>query len=174
MAVEDDVAAVAFTVETQLGPAEIRAAGRRAAEAGRRYLRTTISETRATGSLVRYVAQGPGGFERQMALQVAWEEIGGGRRRVHLTVGDHLVERSRVLGVPVGRASVPALESARRFAAALRVELAGPGSARTRRPDAPGAPAAVPAGAARVGGDDVARPPRPRSSGDDRARAIGP
>ncbi|MGY1822026.1 hypothetical protein [Geodermatophilus sp. SYSU D00079] len=123
VALEDDVAAVAFTAETALGPELIRAAGRRAAEAARRYLRTTISEVRATTSGIRYLAQGPGGFERQMALRVAWEEVGGGRRRVHLTVGDYLVERSRVLGVPVGRASVPALGSARRFAEALRAEL---------------------------------------------------
>ncbi|MBB3086875.1 hypothetical protein [Geodermatophilus sabuli] len=125
MAVEDDVAALAFTAETELGPTAIRAAGRRAAEAARRYLQTTISETRASAAGLRYLAQGPGGFERQMALQVAWEEIGGGRRRVRLTVGDYLVERPRVLGIPVGRGTVPALASARRFAAALRAELTG-------------------------------------------------
>jgi hypothetical protein len=59
-----------------------------------------------------------------MALRIAWEETGAGRRRVHLTVGEHLVERSRFLGIPMGPASVPALESARRFAATLRAELA--------------------------------------------------
>ncbi|MGY1631549.1 hypothetical protein ACI784_07570 [Geodermatophilus sp. SYSU D01186] len=138
MAVDDDVAAVAFAAETELGPAAIRAAGRRAAEAARHYLRTTITEVRATGSGIRYLAQGPGGFERQMALRVTWEEIGGGRRRVHLTVGDYLVERGRVLGIPVGPASVPALGSARRFAKALRAELAA------ARPDVDGGGAPQP------------------------------
>jgi hypothetical protein len=146
VAVEDDVAAVAFTAETELGPEAIRAAGRRAAEAARRYLRTTISEVRATGAGIRYLAQGPGGLERQMALRVAWEEIGGGRRRVHLTIGDYLVERSRVLGIPFGRASVPALGSARRFAEALRAEL-------TAERPAPVLPADLDGGGA----------PRPRS-----------
>ncbi|MGY1688914.1 hypothetical protein [Geodermatophilus sp. SYSU D01105] len=126
MAVEGDVAAVAFTVETRLGPAQIRAAGRRAADAGRAYMQTTITETQATESVLRYVAHGPGGFVRQMGLQVRWEEAGRGRRRVHLTVGDHLVERPRLLGIPVGRATVPALASARRFADALRAALTEP------------------------------------------------
>jgi hypothetical protein len=143
VAVQDDVAAVAFTAETELAPGEIRAAGRRAAEAARRYMRTTISETRADGSWVRYVAYGPGGFVRQMALQVTWEEAGAGRRRVHLSVGEHLVERTRLLGIPLGRATVPALWSARRFAAALQAEL-------SRRPrsrpgsDGPAAPTSWP------------------------------
>jgi hypothetical protein len=135
VAVEDDVAAVAFTAETELGPEAIRAAGRRAAEAARRYLRTTISEVRATASGVRYLAQGPGGFERQMALRLAWEEIGGGRRRVHITVGDYLVERSRVLGIPFGPATVPALGSARRFAEALKTELTAHRPAPVRHTD---------------------------------------
>ncbi|MGY1624173.1 hypothetical protein ACI789_18400 [Geodermatophilus sp. SYSU D00965] len=126
MAVEDDVAAVAFTVETRLGPAQIREAGRRAAEAGRAYMQTTITETQATGSVVRYVAHGPGGFVRQMALQVRWEDAGPGLRRVHLTVGDHLIERPRFLGISLGRTTVPALPSARRFADALRAALTEP------------------------------------------------
>jgi hypothetical protein len=124
--VDDDVAAVAFMVETTLGPAQVREAGRRAAEAGRTYMQTTITETQATGSTVRYVAHGPGGFVRQMALQVRWEDAGPGLRRVHLTVGDHLVERPRFLGIPLGRATVPALPSARRFADALRAALTEP------------------------------------------------
>ncbi|NEK59039.1 hypothetical protein GCU56_14300 [Geodermatophilus sabuli] len=124
MAVEDDVAAVEFTVETGLGVAAIRAAGKRAAEAGRRYMRTTISETRADGGVVGYVARGPGGV-RQMALRMSWAAAGRGRLRVHLSVGEYQVERPRLFGIPVGRATVPALDSARRFAAALRAELAG-------------------------------------------------
>jgi len=137
MAVEDDVAAVAFTVETELDPQGIRAAGRRAAETARRYMRTTISETQAHGSSLRYVAQGPGGFVRQMALQVSWEETLSGRRRVRLTVGDHLVEQTRLLGIPLSRATVPALWSARRFAAALRTELAGTAPISGHRSPAP-------------------------------------
>ncbi|MGK5110406.1 hypothetical protein [Geodermatophilus sp. CPCC 205506] len=143
MAVQDDVAAVAFAVETELGPAQIRAAGRRAAEAGRRYMRTTISESHATRSGVRYLAYGPGGFVRQMALRVSWEEAGAGRRRVWLSVGDHLVERARLLGIPLGRATVPALWSARRFAAALRSELTG-APRPERGSDGPAAPTSWP------------------------------
>ncbi|MGK5173617.1 hypothetical protein [Geodermatophilus sp. CPCC 205761] len=145
MAVQDDVAAVAFAVETELGPAQIREAGRRAAEAGRRYMRTTISESHATRSGVRYVAYGPGGFVRQMALQVSWEEAGAVRRRVWLSVGDHLVERARLLGIPLGRATVPALWSARRFAAALRSELIG-APPPERGSDGPAAPTSWPPG----------------------------
>ncbi|MGY1642838.1 hypothetical protein ACI782_17165 [Geodermatophilus sp. SYSU D00703] len=149
----DDVAAVAFTVETRLGPAEIRAAGRRAAQAGRTYMETTITETQAVGSVVRYVAHGPGGFVRQMALQVRWEETRPGRRRVHLTVGDHLVERPRFLGIPVGRATVPALPSARRFADALRAALTEP---------APGRGVEVPPATGRWPVPPPAQPPPPR------------
>jgi hypothetical protein len=124
VAVRDDVSRLEFTEETALRPPEIRAAGQRAASAARRYMRTTIAESFANATSVRYLATGPGGLVRQMSLLLTWDE-GAVRRPVRLQVEEYQVEQSSFLFVPVGPKTVPALVSARRFVAALRSELTG-------------------------------------------------
>lgn len=125
MPVQDKVSALEFTQETRLDPAAIREAGRRAAESGRRFMTSAISEAGANDTSIKYVAKGPGGFVEQMAMIVRWEELGEGRRRVHFSVGDYLTIQSKVfMFIPAGPKTAPALTSAQRFAAALREELA--------------------------------------------------
>lgn len=125
MPVQDKVAAIEFTQDTGLEPAAIREAGRRAAESGRRFLSSAISEAGANDSSIKYLAKGPGGIVEQMAMIVRWEEIGGGRRRVQFSVGDYITLQSKVfLFIPSGPKTAPALKSAERFAEAFRAELA--------------------------------------------------
>lgn len=125
MPVQDKVSAIEFTQETGLDPGAIREAGRRAAEAGRRFMTSTISEAGSNDTSIKYLAKGPGGFVEQMAMIVRWEEVGGGRRRVHFSVGDYLTVQSKVFHfIPAGPKQAPALKSAQRFAEALRAELA--------------------------------------------------
>lgn len=125
MAVQEKVSAIEFTEETGLAPAEIREAGRRAAEAGRRFMTSTISEAASGDSSISYVAKGPGGVVKQMAMRVRWEELGGGRRRVHFSVDDYItIQQKMFMFIPVGPKQAPALGSASRFVEVLRAELA--------------------------------------------------
>lgn len=124
MAVRDKVSAIEFTQETGLDPAQIRQAGLAAAEAGKRFLGSSISEASTNGSEIHYLIKGPAGVVKQMAMSVRWQETGNGRRNVRFSVGDFLTTQQRVFLIPVAPKSVPALGSARRFAEALRAELA--------------------------------------------------
>jgi hypothetical protein len=125
MPVQEKVAQVAFAQETGLSPEQIREAGLRSLEAGRRFMNTTITESAVDASSIRYLAKGPGGFVKQMAMLVRWTETGNGRRTVHFSIGDYLTMQSKFLMfIPAGPKRIPALPSAQRFAEALRAELA--------------------------------------------------
>lgn len=125
MPVQEKVAQVAFTQATGLSPEQIREAGLRSLEAGKRFMNTTITENAVEGSSIRYLAKGPGGFVKQMAMVVRWTEDGNGRRTVRFSIDDYLTLQSKFLVfIPVGPKRVPALPSAQRFAEALRAELA--------------------------------------------------
>jgi hypothetical protein len=121
----DRVAQAEFEVETGLDPAEIRAAGLRAAEAGKRFMNNTVSEDEVTDSGIRYVIKGPGGIVKQMTVIVHWSEIDEGRRRVTLSIPSFTTLQPTILGfIPSGPKNAPALKSGQRFSEALRVELA--------------------------------------------------
>lgn len=113
--VDQKVKAVEFQVESALSPAEIRAAGLRAA-AGSGAGWNKIHEDVASGTGIRYYGKGPGGFVKQMTILVRWEELQSGHRRVFLQIPDYKVTQ----GVLV---LAPALKPARKFAEALRAEL---------------------------------------------------
>ncbi|CCH85897.1 protein of unknown function [Modestobacter italicus] len=112
------VDALEFAVETALSPGEIRAAGKQAATAGR--FDGAIRENLVTAGSVSYAVVHPESLATLMTMVVSWHELGAERRRVTLIVRGHVVVRGRLLGVPVGRASVPALEPAAQFASTLR------------------------------------------------------
>ena len=124
MTVRDKVSAIEFVDETGLDRHGIRAAGHRAMEAGKRFMSNTISESQVTDDFISYAIKGPGGFVTQMKMVVRWHELGQGRRRVSFSVGDFLTSQSKVMFIPISPKSAPALTSARRFAEALRAELA--------------------------------------------------
>ncbi|WP_369140405.1 hypothetical protein [Modestobacter versicolor] len=116
------VDALEFAVETRLSPAEIRAAGAHAATAGR--FDGAIREDLANAASVSYAVVHPDSLATLMTMVLSWHELGGGRRRAVLSVRGHVVVRSRLLGLPIGRAAVPALEPAEEFATVLRTQLA--------------------------------------------------
>ena len=124
MTLREKVATQEFSIDTALSPEAIREAGQRAAEAGTRFLQSTIREDEVTDSGISYVFMGPGGFVQQMELAVGWEDNGEGQRRVTLEVGDFLTDRMTLWGfIPIGPKSVIALGSLKRFSATLREEL---------------------------------------------------
>lgn len=122
--VDDKVRMLPFTMETGLSPDEIRAAGARSIEAGKRLMNNTIKEDEVAGNGIRYVVKGPGGLVKQMSMVVSWNEQAAGRRRVDLKVGTYTTSRPTMFGfIPAGPKSVPALKSAQRFVESLRIEL---------------------------------------------------
>jgi hypothetical protein len=125
VSVQEKVSAIEFAQDTGLDAEGIRAAGQRAAEAGRGMLGNKIVEVGTNGSSVAYRAKGPGGLVTQMNMVVHWGEDGGDRRKVQFSVGEFLTSQSKLFYfIPLGPKTVPALSAARRFAEALRAELA--------------------------------------------------
>jgi hypothetical protein len=121
--IREKVSAIHFETETGLSPEQIREAGRRSMEAGRRFMNSTISETGGAAEIQGYVIKGPGGLKQQLAMTVSWEEIGQGRRRVSFEVGDFMTSQQTIMFIPIAPKTAPGLTSARRFAEALREEL---------------------------------------------------
>jgi hypothetical protein len=70
--------AVEFVAETRLDPTGIRKAGQYAMEAGKRFMNTTITEAVAGDHSISYLAKGPGGLRKQMAIEVSWKELAMG------------------------------------------------------------------------------------------------
>jgi hypothetical protein len=114
-----------FTVDTALDAEAIREACGRAAEAGTRFLDTKVVEYAATDTAIGYVINGVNLLGTQlMDLAVGWEEIGDGRRRVTLEVGDFVTDRWALWGfIPLSPRSPVAMGSLKRFSASLRKEL---------------------------------------------------
>lgn len=113
-----------FTIDTNLDPEAIREAAQRAAEAGMRFLKSTVHEAGVADSVIGYVIAGPGGFVEQMELAVGWEDVGEGRRRVTLEVGDFGTSRWVLWGfIPIGPKSATGMGSLKRFSERLRKEL---------------------------------------------------
>lgn len=111
-----------WAVETGLAPDEVRDAGRAAAAGGPDD--GALREDLSNAGSVSYAVVDPESLATQMTLVVSWHEVGGGRRRVSLTVRGHLARRRRLLGVvPVGPTVLPAWAPAERFSAALRERL---------------------------------------------------
>jgi hypothetical protein len=123
MTVREKVAAAEFAAQTVLEPEAIRKAGQRSAEAGKRYLTSTIYEKDVQPGGIGYVVKGPGGLAQQMTFTVTWTEPSNGLRRVSLQVGDFITGQSTFMFIPIGPKTVPALGSLKRFAEALRGEL---------------------------------------------------
>lgn len=121
--VHQKVSATEFSVETGLTDAQIRQAGQRAIEAGKRFMTNTINEAGVSSGRIDYVIKGPGNMVKQMNFSVSWSELSSGRRTVRLVIGDYLTAKSTVMFIPVTPASAPALGSVQRFAEALRREL---------------------------------------------------
>jgi hypothetical protein len=116
-----DVDELEFTVESGLSPGEIRVAGTHAATAGR--FDGAIRENLVNAGSISYAVIDPESLATLMMMVVSWHELGAGRRRVTLSVRGHVILRPRLLGLPAGRAAVPALEPATEFSAALRRQL---------------------------------------------------
>lgn len=112
-----------FTIDTRLDPEAIREVGRRAAGAGTRFMTSTVVEHVVADSVISYVINGPGGFVRQMELAVGWEELGDGKRRVTLEVGEFMTDQMKIAFIPIWPKSVTAMGSLKRFATRLRREL---------------------------------------------------
>ena len=124
MTLREKVSAQEFSVATGRNPEDIREAGQRAAEAGARFLESTVVEHQIADSAINYVVNGPGGFVQKMDLTVRWETTGNGQRRVSLEGGDFMTDRMVLWGfIPIGPKSVTAMGSLKRFAARLRKEL---------------------------------------------------
>lgn len=124
MTLREKVSLQEFSVDTKLSPEAIREAGRRAAEAGTRFLDKRVVEEEAVDSTISYVITGPGGFVQVMDFMVGWEDMGDGRRRVSLAVGDFMTDRMTLWGfIPIGPKTVTAMGSLKRFSARLRKEL---------------------------------------------------
>ena len=122
MNAREKVSAQEFSVDTALDPEAIREAGRRATEAGTRFLQNTIREYAVEDSAIGYVITGPGGFVQQMDLAVGWEDLFDGKRRVTLEVGEFLTEQTKIYFIPIGPKSAVAMGSLKLFSARLRKE----------------------------------------------------
>lgn len=115
-----------FSIDTTLDPEAIRDAGQRAAEAGTRFLESKIVEREVADSTIGYVINSSGGLfsQRLMDLTVGWEELGDGKRRVSLEVGDFATSRWELWGfIPLSPKSPTAMGSLKRFSARLRKDL---------------------------------------------------
>jgi len=124
MGVQEKVAAEEFSIMTSKKPHEIRAAGQRAIESGRRFLTSTVKEGVVTDSTVQYGITGPGGMVRQMEIKVSWQETALGMRRVTLEVPNYLTVRETIMFIPVSPKRAPALGSLKKFSETLRRSLA--------------------------------------------------
>lgn len=124
MSAREKVSTQEFTIETDLDPQGIREAAQRAAEAGTRFLESTVHEAGVADSVIGYSITGPGGFVEQMELAVGWEDVGEGRRRVTLEVGDFGTSRWVLWGfIPIGPKAATGMGSLKRFSERLRKEL---------------------------------------------------
>lgn len=123
MSAREKVSQQEFTIDTTLSPEDIREACGRAAEAGTQFLQSTVHEAGVVDSVIGYVITGPGGFVELMDLAVGWEEIGEGRWRVTLEVGDFGTEQWKVFYIPIGPKSATGMRSLKQFSARLRKEL---------------------------------------------------
>ncbi|GAB3659270.1 hypothetical protein GCM10027589_20300 [Actinocorallia lasiicapitis] len=123
MGVQEKVAQEEFSFVTTKSPEEIKAAGRKAVESGKRFLTNTVREGRVTESSVHYAVSGPGGLVEQMKIRLSWRSEGEGKWRVSLEVPDYLTVRETYMFIPLSPRRAPALGSLRRFSASLRAEL---------------------------------------------------
>lgn len=123
MGVREKIAAEEFTLTTSKSPTEIRDAGQRALESGKRFLTSSLKEGASEDSLIQYIASGPGGIIKQMLINVSWQDTPSGRQ-VTLKVPSYTTLRSTILFIPVSPKRAPALGSLRKFAASLKAELA--------------------------------------------------
>jgi len=125
MTPQEKVSMQEFTIDTSLDPEAIREAGQRAAEAGTQFMGCKIHEHGVSESVIGYVIDGFGISGRQMELAVGWKEIGEGRRRVTLEVGDDFAtSRWELWGfIPISPKSATAMGPLKLFSARLRKEL---------------------------------------------------
>ena len=126
MKLQEKVSLQEFTVDTTLSLEAIREACGRAAEAGTRFLESKVVEHGVSDSVIGYVINSSGGlFSTQlMEFAVGWEEIGEGRRRVTLEVGDFGTSRWVLWGfIPIGPKTATGMNSLKRFSARLRKEI---------------------------------------------------
>lgn len=124
MNAQEKVSMQEFAVDTALNPESIREAGRRAAEAGTRFLDNKVVENGVADSSIRYVVTNPIGFMESMEIFVGWEELDGGQRRVEMKVGEFMTDRFTLWGfIPLGPKMVSAMGPLKRFSDRLRKEL---------------------------------------------------
>ena len=120
--VAEDVDDLEWTLETGLAPADIRRAGAVALAGGPHD--GAVRENLVNAGSVSYAVVDPESLATRLTMVVSWHELGGGRRRVALSVRGHVLRRTRLLGIlPVGRATVPGLVPAQRFSRELRDRL---------------------------------------------------
>lgn len=113
-----------FTITTGASPDDIRRAGSRACEAGKRSMQSSVKEVAVAADRIQYEIKGPGGLVRQMQVALRIAPVDGTRRQVSLTVGDFLTMRPVMFGfIPSGPKRAPAMKSLERFSARLRQEL---------------------------------------------------
>ena len=123
-AVDEKIASNAFSVITSLDPAAIRAAGSRAGDSAKSFLKSSVREASTGPSFAKYVIKGPGGLVTQMELTVRWQDSDDGTRQVRLEIGQYLTVRQTFMFIPLTPKQAPALSSLRTFSTRLREELA--------------------------------------------------
>lgn len=123
-ALDEKLAKVGFVEETKLSDTQIREAGARAIEAGRRFMASSIKETSLGDQRIDYSIVGPGGIVTQMTFSVTWADKDDSLREVTLTHYEYLTMQPKIYHfIPTGSKQAPALVSYQRFADALRREL---------------------------------------------------
>lgn len=111
--------ALAINGVTHAAPETIRAAGIRAAEAGKRFGQR-VDEVAIVGDQIRYKIKGPGGLVTQANFTVAWAPANGGGHLVALHLGTYLT----VKGGMFTPKKVPAIKPLESFIASIRADLA--------------------------------------------------
>lgn len=123
MTLREKVSLQEFSIDTALSPEAIREAGKRAAEAGTRFLDSKVVENGVADSIIRYSIMGPAGFVKAMEIFVEWEELGDGQRRVSMKVGEFMTDQMKLYFIPIWPKSVSAMGPLKRFSARLRKKL---------------------------------------------------
>lgn len=121
----DRVGLAEFTVTTHADEARIRDVATRAMAVAKRAMQSSMKEGSGGPGYQGYLFVGPGGFVKQMAVTLRWEDVGEGKTRVQLKTGEYLTTRPTFMLIPLGPKSVPALGSLERFSKFVKGELEG-------------------------------------------------
>lgn len=110
--------------QTMASAEQIRAAGKRAAEAAQVKLTSTVREKGAAQDRIVYQIMGPGNVVQQIEFAVSIGDVDG-RRSVTVAIQDYKTIRPVMFGfIPAGPKSLVGLKAYRKFMVAFQTELA--------------------------------------------------